>query len=260
MLAGPAFAVPQRIISSSFFEPFLFPQSGPMLTTAIAGVPNFFHGGPADVRVPNWNQLQGPFGLELDLFDSQGFGSTVDARWIATNVSSNNYLNPVINGDSMMMNGHLFSSTLGAIGLATVTVEDLAGSFDIASGYEVWVYADAEGLGQTESLFVDDGIHVGMAIPITDTITDLGGGRQFDFTTDYDEATTDGLGVWVRFTGLTGPTFTIEARSILDGQSAYINGFQIIGHPIVPEPSSAGLLVLGVSIAAALRRSTQRRC
>jgi hypothetical protein len=183
-----------------------------------------------------------------------GFGTTVDARWIATNVNSNNYINEIINGDSMMMNGHLFSSTLGAIGLATVTVEDLASSFEIASGYEVWVYVDAEGTGQTESLFVDDGITVGMAVNVTDTVSDLGGTRQFDFTADYDEATLDGLGTWVRFTGLTGNSFTIEARSILVGESAYINGFQIIGQPIVPEPLSASLCVCGSLALAVVRR------
>ena len=42
LLTATTWALPQRIISSSFFEPFLFPQSGPMLDTAIAGVPNVF--------------------------------------------------------------------------------------------------------------------------------------------------------------------------------------------------------------------------
>jgi hypothetical protein len=249
LFANTALAVPQRIISASFFEPApVFPQSGPMLDTAIAGVPNFFHGGPADVRVPHWNQLQGPFGLEQDLFDSQGFMSTVDARWIATNVSSNDYQNPVINGDSMMMNGHLFSSTLGFTGLATVTVEDLNASFEVAAGYEVWVYADAEnapGFGQTQSLFVDDGIHAAMALTMTDTVPDVPL-RQFDLTQDYDEGTTDGLGVWARFTGLTGTSFTIEARSITPGGPAFINGFQIIGFFPIPEPGTLSMACLGI--------------
>lgn len=257
LLANPTWALTPRVISASFFEPILFPQSGPMLNTAIAGVPNFFHGGPADVRVREWNQLQGASGMELDLIDSMGFITTVDARWIATDINSNNYINEIINGDSMMMNGHLFSSTLGVIGLATVTVTDLASSIDIGSGYEVWVYADTEGIGQTQSLFVDDGVQVGMAVPITDTVADvdLGGPRQFAFTSDYDEATTDGLGTWVRFTGLTGPSFTIEARSMNVGESAYINGFQIIGNPIVPEPSTLILMFVWSTIITIPRRS-----
>jgi hypothetical protein len=232
--ATTSWALPQRVISSSFFEPFLFPQSGPMLDTAIAGVPNFFHGGPADVRVRNWNQLQGNSGTKLNLFDAQGAFTDIDAQWSATNVASNNYLNPIINGDSMMMNGHLSSSTLGATGLVTVTATNLDSAIDTLAGYEVWVYADSEGLARTESLLVDDGIHVAMALTMTDTVSDLGGTRQFDFTADYDEGTTDGLGVWARFGGLTGNSFTIQALSLNPGESAYINGFQIIGPELVP--------------------------
>ena len=256
LIASPTWALEPRIISASFFEPNLFPQSGPMLNTAIAGVDQFFHGGPADVRVREWNQLQGATGTELDLVDSLGFITTVDVRWIATDISSNNYTDEIINGDSMMMNGHLFSSTLGFTGLATVTVTNLASSIDIGSGYEVWVYADAEGTGQRQSLFVDDGVQVGMPITIEDTVSDLGGTRPFDFVSDYDEATTDGLGTWVRFTGLTGPTFTIEARSINPDESAYINGFQIIGDPIVivPEPTTLLLTIVLSTIVAISRR------
>ena len=233
-LTATTWALPQRVISSSFFEPFMFPQSGPMLDIAIAGVPNFFHGGPADVRVRNWNQLQGHSGTKLNLFDSQGLFTDIDARWIATDVASNNYLNPVINGDSMMMNGHLFSSTLGATGLVSVTVSNLNSAIETSAGYEVWVYADPEGLAQAESLLVDDGIHVVAALTMKDTVTDLGGARPFDFAIDYDEGTTDGLGVWARFGGLTGDSFTIQAQSLNPGESAYINGFQIIGAELVP--------------------------
>ena len=67
---------------------------------------------------------------------------------------------------------------------------------------------------------------------MTDTVRDTnlaGMQRQFDFTTDYDEGTTDGLGVWARFSGLTGDSFTIQAKSLNPSESAYINGFQIIG-------------------------------
>ena len=232
LFTATTWALPQRVISSSFFDPFLYPQSGPMLDTAIAGVPNFFHGGPADVRVPNWNQLQGNSGTKLMLHDSQGVLTKVNADWIATDVVSNNYLNPVINGDSMMMNGYLSSSALGATGLVTVNVSNLNSAIGTAAGYEVWVYADPEGLARSESLLVDDGIHAMAALTMTDTVRDTnlaGMQRQFDFTTDYDEGTTDGLGVWARFSGLTGDSFTIQAQSLNPSESAYINGFQIIG-------------------------------
>ena len=97
-------------------------------------------------------------------------------------MASNNYLNPVINGDSMMMNGHLFSTTLGATGLVTVTVTNLGSAIDTLAGYEVWVYADPEGLARSESLLVDDGIHAVMALTMTDTVrTDLGGNASIRF-------------------------------------------------------------------------------
>ena len=171
----------------------------------------------------------------------------VDAQWIATNVASNNYFNPVINGDSMMMNGHLSSTTLGATGLVTVTVTNLGGTINTLAGYEVWVYADPEGFARTESLLVDDGIHAVMALTMTDTVFDLGGTHQFDFTADYDEGTTDGLGVWARFGGLTGNSFTIQALSLNPGEAAYITGFQIIGTDLVPEPATLMLLMMAAT-------------
>ena len=50
-------------------------------------------------------------------------------------------------------------SALGATGLVTVNVSNLNSAIGTAAGYEVWVYADPEGLARSESLLVDDGIH-----------------------------------------------------------------------------------------------------
>jgi hypothetical protein len=230
MVAG-ANPPPVTVVSASFFDPGIL-ESGPMLTTSIAGVPSTQVTVPTVIRDDNWNNLSGNSGVALDLGDSFGVFTSVDVDWIATDVISNQYSGGILNGDSTMMNGHLFSSMFGATGTVSVNLRELDGTFDVAAGYDVFIYADSEDVGMAQSLVVDDGIHLAMALNMEDTITDFGP-RDFFFGTDYDEGTTDGLGVWARFSGLTGSTLRITAMSLNPGEGAFINGFQIVGTPLI---------------------------
>ncbi|MEZ6072940.1 MAG: dockerin type I domain-containing protein [Pirellulales bacterium] len=181
------------------------------------------------IRDDNWNNLAGALGIQMDLWDSFGVFTSVDVDWIATDIATQAYSGGILNGDSTLMNGHLFSSTLGATGLATVTLRELDGTFDVAAGYDLFIYADTDGATAAQSLFVDDGTHVGMALTMTDNVAP----PTFSFATDYDDGTLDGTGVWARFSGLTGSSLRITAMSINPGEAAFINGFQIVGSPLI---------------------------
>ena len=80
---------------------------------------------------------------------------------------------------------------------------------------------------------------MGAAITMADTVNN-GAGRAFDPAVDYDEGTFDGAGTWIRFSGLTGPSFTIEALAI-GASPAFINGFQIVGYEPVTVPPAGDL-------------------
>jgi hypothetical protein len=249
-----------RIISSSFFDPFDL-QTGPMINIGngnnfTAGVPNQL----PDVRVENWNDLANASGGQFDLIDHNSFPSTVDVLWMATDISSNVYLGGgTSNGDSTMMNGHLLSATLGSAGLVTLDVTDLASSFDLSAGYDVIVYADTEFMGSDVILELDDLLSPLQSFPIQDNSPDVIAAVQqsFDATNDYDDGTLDAEGTYVRFANLTGPTFTLLARSAL-GSPAYINGFQIVG-VAVPEPASWILAIFGVMCLQVCLRRRMRK-
>lgn len=229
--APTAAAQPTRVISASFYDPGN-PDTGPFLPTTIAGVPPAQYSVPTDLRVYNWNDLVAmypiPSGKKDNLFDSLGVTTPVDVQWIATDVSANNWQGVLPNGDALLMNGHLLSTTFGAQGLITVELFDLGSAFDLAAGYDLILYADTEWIGRTQSFTVDDGVHVGQAQLMEDVISDFP--DPFDPALDYDEGTTDLLGSWIRFPGLTGDSLHIEVMSALPDEPAFLNGFQIVGY------------------------------
>lgn len=225
---------PARVVSASFFD-IGNASSGPMPSTAIAGAPPSQYSVPTDIRVSNWNNLPLQFlsvpGSNLDLHDSQGQQTTVDVDWIATDVIVGTWGGGILSGDSTMMNGAIQSTIQAPTDKIEINVRDLGNSFDLGAGYDVIIYADAGHVGSRQSLFVDDGITVGSAITMLDVVADVPPGRPFDPALDYDEGTFDGAGTWMRFSGLTGSSFTIEALAI-SPTPAFINGFQIVGyHP-----------------------------
>ncbi len=230
--AADATAQLTRVVSASFYD-IAIATSGPMLSTSYAGVPPSQYNIPTNIQVSNWNNLPLQFlsvpGSNLDLFDSQGFFTSVDVDWIATDVTVGAWAGGISAGDSTMMNGAIQSSLLAPTDRIEINVHDLASSFDLSAGYDVIIYADVDGTGAKQSFFVDDGFTLGSAITMEDVVSYGPFPRVFDPAVDYDEGTTDGAGTWIRFSGLSGPSFTIEALAV-NNWPAFINGFQIVGH------------------------------
>ncbi|MGI9427145.1 MAG: hypothetical protein ACR2NM_00695 [Bythopirellula sp.] len=239
---------PTRVVSANFFD-IANPFSGPLLSSTYAGVPPSQYSVPTDIRVNNWNNLPLQFlavpGSNIDLVDSQGFFTSVDVDWIATDVQSGQtWAQGILSGDSGMMNGSIQSTIKAPTNRIDINVHELANTFDLGSGYDVIIYADQDGPHgggplARQSFFVDDGITLGAAITLADTVNN-GNGRAFEPALDYDEGTFDGAGTWIRFSGLTGPSFTIEALAI-GSSPAFINGFQIVGYEPVNVPPSGDL-------------------
>lgn len=224
-----------RVVSASFYD-INDPTTGPMLSTSIAGVPPSQYNVPTSVRVSNWNNLPLEFlnvpGSNLDLYDSNGVFTSVDVDWEGTDVLAgpwNHWNGGTQVGDSTMMNGAIQSTLKAPTDKVEIKVSDLANAFDIGNGYDVIIYADQDGVGGMQSFFVDDGITVGAALRMTDVVDNGPNPRVFDPALDYDEGTTDGLGSWIRFSGLRGASFTIEALA-MNGTPAFVSGFQIVGY------------------------------
>jgi len=236
--AADATAQLTRVVSASFFD-IAIASSGPMLSTSYAGVPPSQYSVPTNIQVSNWNNLPLQFlsvpGSNLDLIDSQGNFTSVDVDWIATDVIVGSWAGGISAGDSTMMNGAIQSSLRAPTDKIEINVHDLASSFDLSAGYDVIIYADQDGTGAQQSFFVDDGFTLGSAITMQDVVSYGPFPRVFDPAVDYDEGTTDGAGTWIRFSGLSGPSFTIEALAV-NNWPAFINGFQIVGYQPIGVP------------------------
>ena len=227
-----------RVVSASFFD-IATASSGPMLSTTYAGVPPSQYNVPTNIQVSNWNNLPLQFlsaiGSNLDLIDSQGNFTSVDVDWFGSDVTVGAWAGGIAAGDSTMMNGAIQGTTLAPTDKIEINVHDLAASFDLSAGYDVIIYADQDGVGGQQSFFVDDGFTLGSAITMQDVVSYGPFPRAFDPAVDYDEGTTDGAGTWIRFSGLRGPSFTIEALAV-NNWPAFINGFQIVGYKPIGVP------------------------
>jgi hypothetical protein len=180
-------------------------------------------------------------------------------RWTTPDINVNNYLGGgTTNGDSTMMNGHLINATLGQNGSIRVSVMELGGTFDLARGYDVLVYADMEFVGNEQTIQINDFLTPLQQLTMRDNVSDIvmGAAVPFDFNTDYDEGTTDGAGVWLRFRDLRGDRFELELVSTAGDDPAFINGIQIVGY-VVPEPSA--MVLAGVAGACGVLIWRNRR-
>jgi hypothetical protein len=205
---------------------------------------------PAEVAgvVPqaNWNNLADAAGSSESLVLDDGTPSGVSISWSSPNTWRSGDNNAFPEGpDRKLTSGYLDSNDTSEGGVS-ITVEGLDAALNTPA-YDVYVYfvsdspADRGG-GYT----IDDGsgpiVKYGstMGMP-SSLIEDLG--------TDVDNALD---GTFLRFSGLTGSSFTLTSDTTLttpNGFRAPVNAIQVVG---VPEPASVVLMGCGALLAGAL--------
>jgi len=151
---------------------------------------------------------------------------------------------PPDNGNNYLMRGYLYQTAEPM----TVTVTGLGTDFT-THGYDLIVYFDGPN-GENKGDWVTE-----YALSSGESIY----GKDAEDAQDWDGTfvpasgtTTDGLGNYIRFTGLKSSKFVLTATPTSgDGP---INGIQIVA---VPEPTALALLSLGLAATLARRRQTQ---
>ena len=246
---------PPNSIGFSFFNPndaatgplFVGPANAPA-TNLAAGV--------APVRQSFWNDLAGGpnmgSGTLNGLQDRFGSPTSLQVQWSGSDVSSQSYVPAGAPGagDAQMMNGVLINA-LGSN--VEIDVSQVPPSWQ-AVGFDVFVYADREFINNQESIRVEVGGSILGSLPVLDTKSDFAGAPPAPATfsdADYDDATVDGVGNFVRFDNLNAGSFKIVADA--GGAITYITGVQLVAHPI-PEPCSGALMIGVVMLAGATRR------
>ncbi|MGC6565925.1 MAG: PEP-CTERM sorting domain-containing protein [Akkermansiaceae bacterium] len=66
-------------------------------------------------------------------------------------------------------------------------------------------------------------------------------------------------GNYVRYSGLTAPTFSLFAQPGAGSASAAINGFQIVGHQAIPEPATGMAVIFGGLLLVFRRKRTVKQ-
>ena len=207
--------------------------SQPLDATESAGAPGFTQ--------VNWNNAEGSSnstGQSLHDENNQATGATLTWTYAA---KSNTYISDTP-GDRRMMRGYISQHSLAP----TVTVSGLGSAFT-SPGYDVLVYFDGENSTDWTTNYT---ISVGVADIATISGKDL---ADANFSGTFDDATTDGTGNYLRFTGLTSSAFTLTATPVTG--SAPINAIQIVA---IPEPGTIGLTLLAAGLALWRRRAANR--
>lgn len=244
---------PVNSIAFSFFNPadgatgplFVGPPNSPATNLAAGVLP---------VRQDFWNDLAGGpnngSGLQTALQDRFGTPTSLTVQWFGSDVSSQSYIPAGAPGagDSQMMNGTL----INALGPTTQLDVSLVPASFLAAGYDVYVYADREFINNQESVRIEVGGNAIGSFALQDVKSDftMTGPATFGLP-DYDDATMDGVGNFVRFENLSAPNFSIIADA--GGAISYINGVQIVSREI-PEPATLLLTSLLLCVAAPLRQ------
>ena len=210
--------------------------------------------GAADVAgvVPhsNWNNLDGNNGTDVSgLSLSTGASSTAVVSWTSPNTWRSGGNNGFADGpDKVLTSGYLDTGDTAAGGIS-ITVSSLDPALTSMS-YDVYVYFVSDsGADRGGGYTLDDG-----NVPLLQYGSTLANptGHVLDPGDDNDN-TSDGT--YLRFSGLTGSSFTLTSNTELttpNGFRAPINGIQIVG---VPEPGTIALSILGgVGLLAMARR------
>ena len=186
----------------------------------------------------NWKDVG--YWTSSDFCDDTGTSTAISVAPNNCGYTTNTYVTvPADNGNNYLMRGHLYQTDEPM----TVTVTGLGTDFT-TDGYDVIVYFD----GDNGTDWTTDYTIVGADVA-TISGKDL---ANANFSGTFDDATTDGLGNYVRFTGLTSSEFTLTATPQTgDGP---INGIQIVA---APEPTALALLSFGLAATLARRRQTR---
>jgi hypothetical protein len=191
------------------------------------------------VPVANWNDMPAAPQVNYPLLDDQGSptGATLNAALSNGGGDVHTFPNPA---DNRIFRGNEFVQ-----GFAT---GDLIFANVPYSEFDLYIYYDgAAGIADQTQMFTI------VSLALSQTV--------FEDAQSVDSAFILGTpathGNYLVFSGLTLPNFTLRMQGI-SGQYGYLNGFQIVDVPEVPEPSTLALLGLGV-VGLAFKARRRRR-
>ena len=160
-------------------------------------------------------------------------------------------------GDEDMMEGYLFGiqTSAGTFQPAVVQVGTLNLAGLMWDYYDVYVYSDQGGLGVAAPNLLTYSPSPGSPTAYSHLEYGVGYGAG---APGYLDSQINPTGNYVQYLGLTAPNFSLIAQPGLGSDSAAINGFQIVGHRTIPEPSTGLALIMGAGLLAMRRRRQSR--
>ena len=163
------------------------------------------------VAALNWNNGTGSQGSLSSLADNLGLPTSTSAVWTANDPWAIGLTDTP--GNYRMMNGYLDSTDTST---TAVTVSALS-SYFTHNGYDVYVYCNGDSTGRAGDYTLG-----GTTIQAQDTSKYKG---------TFIQAS-NSAGNYVKFTGLTGASFTLNAHAsaTAGGYRAPVNGLQIVAH------------------------------
>jgi len=190
------------------------------------------------VSAANWNNAENASGTLNALVGSDVGITVATVSWVSNGLwtARNTPLNSTPN--QILTNGFLDDTT--TTGTTMITFANLP----FIGAYDVYLYYGSDGndrtgtatLGSTTIFFATN----------TNPFDD-----DFTAATPGDDGAADN-GEYALFSGVTGTGFTIDVASLVATSNVGVHGVQIVG--IIPEPTSVGLLSLGLLGLLARRR------
>jgi fibronectin type 3 domain-containing protein len=165
------------------------------------------------VALTNWNNCTGTSGTNVALNYSTGSSSGATVTYSCNDTWSTAITESA--GNPRMMKGYLDDGNAGS---TTVTINSLPSAIT-ANGYDVYVYFD----GDTSTACTSNYTIGSTTIVGTDP-------ANTDFSGTFTQASGGSNGNYVKFTSLTGASFTLTASPASGSTRAPVNGIQIVGH------------------------------